>query len=155
MKKNDNDEEKDLEKDLFEDDDFLEEYRRKRLEEMKRIKHSTFGFVQNLTRNDFVDCIDKENPNVTVVIHLYQEYIPVCIKVNKYLQTLAISLPHIKFAKILSIEADPNFDDIALPAFLVYKAGNFVGSLLRITDDLGNTFDVDHLEGLFNKNNIR
>lgn len=42
----------------------------------------TFGFLRKIERNEFVDCIDDENPNVFVVFHLYQEvtiYLLICI----------------------------------------------------------------------------
>jgi len=140
-------EEEDDEK-FLEDDEFLEEYRRKRLEELKNAQNSTFGFLHSIKQEEFVDCIDKEKANTVIIIHLYQDYIPSCVKLNKCLQQLAQQYIHSKFVKIISTEADGNYDDIALPTLLIYKAGQLHTTFIRIIDQLGGTFDVDHVESL-------
>jgi len=147
-------EEENEEDEDFSDDEFMKEYRRKRLEELQKDQHPSFGFVQNLTRDEFVDFIDQEKSNVFVVIHLYQDYIPACVKINKCLSSLAMKHTHVKFGKILSTEAETNYDDIALPTILVYQGGDVFQCFVRITDEIGITFDVDHLESLFLKSKV-
>ncbi len=68
------------------------------------------------------------------------------MKVNQYLQQLAIKYPHTKFLKIMSTETSDTWDDITLPSLLVYKDGDLIKTFIRIQDRLGNVFDVDHLE---------
>jgi len=139
---------------FLEDDTFIQEYRQKRMIELQQSQLPCFGFVQGICRDQFVDCIDNESPSTFVVIHLYQDYIPACRKVNKYMFSLAQKYRRVKFVKIVSSEADINYDDIALPTLLVYKAGQLFTCLLRITDQIGNTFDIDHLETLLIKNKV-
>jgi len=143
-------EEEEEDEDLL-DDEFMVEYRRKRLEELQKAQNPTFGFVQSLIRNDFVNFIDNEKPSVFVIIHLYQDYIPACVKVNKCLASLSMKYTHVKFGKIQSTEAEANYDDIALPTILVYRGGEVFQCFVRITDEIGVAFDVDHLESLFLK----
>ncbi|KAJ8301993.1 hypothetical protein KUTeg_020980, partial [Tegillarca granosa] len=65
-----------IEKNLEEfEDEFMKEYRQKRIEEMRKALQNVpkFGKVIALTSNDFVENIDKEQPQVTVIIHLYED----------------------------------------------------------------------------------
>ena len=84
-------------------DEFLLEYQRKRMKEMiARAEKMRFGTVLNLTDSEqFLDCIDKEDKSVTIVVHVYEEDIPGCDAMNGSLVTLAQEYPHVKFCKIM------------------------------------------------------
>jgi len=142
-----------------EEEDFFEDYKEKRLRELKALQHKqqgnhnsnenrserpTFGYLRTTSVKEFVGDIEKENSNVFVVVHLYEEFISPCVKLNKYLHKLAIKYPFVKFLKFLASES--NYDSFALPTILIYRAGNVVSSHVRITSTLGNDFDSSDIE---------
>ncbi|CAD5123540.1 DgyrCDS11880 [Dimorphilus gyrociliatus] len=92
--------------DLLEDE-FLKEYRQKRIEEMrKRLENvPRFGKVIALTKENFLDNIDKEDPSVKIVIHLYEDDIPGCEAMNGCLQCLAKEYQSVKFCLIKASSA--------------------------------------------------
>lgn len=87
-------------------DPFLEEYVKKRMEEMihdkKSSKHS-FGRILNVkTGSEFLEEIERENnSNVCVICHIYSNRIPACLTLNKHLAILAVKY---KQAKFLTVE---------------------------------------------------
>ncbi|KAJ3252538.1 hypothetical protein HDU77_005085 [Chytriomyces hyalinus] len=118
------------------DDDFIKQYKGKRLLEMANISlQPTFGTFREIEVDEFVECVEK-HPDVTVIVHMYQPQVEACRLVNAFLQRLALDYTSVKMVGIISTKADPNFDDIALPALLIYRNGNLEKSLLRITDEV-------------------
>ncbi|KAI9366698.1 Phosducin-domain-containing protein [Zopfochytrium polystomum] len=112
-------------------------YRQQRLLELAQLSlRPRFGKCTEIEVDDYVKAIDDEDPAVTVVIHLYQPQIEACRQVNTFLAGLAPVHPTVKFLRILSTKADRDFDVAALPALLVYKAGDLKASLLRMTDEI-------------------
>jgi len=124
------------------------------MQEIEKAKYATFGFLRKIDRSDFIDAIDNEKPEVFVVIHYYQDYLPSCVGMNQALQSLAIKFPYVKFLKILATDASSTFDDIALPALSIYKGGNLQTALVRVTDSIGKTFDQDHVEELLRQHDV-
>jgi len=144
-------EDQQCEEDYIEDDQdekFFEEYKRKRIEELYSMKSRTFGFLRKVDKTSLVDEIDKEDSQVYIVIHIYEEYIPQCTKLNKYLQDLAIEYSRVKFLKAIASETLASIDPIALPTLSVYKAGERYITFMRLQDMLGTNFTLDDVEKL-------
>ncbi|CAK9313979.1 unnamed protein product [Citrullus colocynthis] len=123
----------DLEDDLdLDDDNFLQEYRKKRLVEIREAaKISKFGSVNPISGSDFVREVSKAPSDVWVVVILYKEGIQECDVLMNCLQELAARYPATKFVKIISTDCIPNYPDCNLPTLLVYNNGavkaNYVG----------------------------
>lgn len=125
------DELEDLEDDL-DDDRFLEEYRKKRLAEMKETaKVAKFGSIIPISGPDFIREVSQAPPDVWVVVLLYKEGFAACELLMKCLEELARRYPATKFVKIISTDCIPNYPDRNLPTLLVYNNGavkaNYVG----------------------------
>lgn len=121
----------DLEDDL-DDDRFLQEYRRKRLAEMKQmVKIAKFGSVIPISGSDFVREVSQAPSDVWVVVFLYKDGYPECGVLMQCLEELAAMYPATKFVKIISTDCIPNYPDRNLPTVLVYNNGavkaNYVG----------------------------
>nr|XP_043606328.1 phosducin-like protein 3 [Erigeron canadensis]XP_043606329.1 phosducin-like protein 3 [Erigeron canadensis] len=121
----------DLEDDL-DDDRFLEEYRRKRLAEMKQVvKIAKFGSIIPISGSDFVREVSQAPSDVWVVVILYKDGSPGCGVLMQCLEELATMYSATKFVKIISTECIPNYPDCNLPTVLVYNNGavkaNYVG----------------------------
>ncbi|PRQ44255.1 putative thioredoxin-like protein [Rosa chinensis] len=115
----------DLEDDPDLDDDrFLEEYRRKRLSELREAaKVARFGSVVPISGSDFVREVSQAPPDVWVVVILYKEGIAECGLLMQCLEDLATKYPATKFVKIISTDCIPNYPDRNLPTLLVYNSG--------------------------------
>ncbi|CAG2232491.1 Phosducin-like protein [Mytilus edulis] len=73
------------------EEEFMKQYREKRIEEMRKALQNVpkFGGVVPLSSNDFVDQIDKENPQVYIIVHVYEDRSKACKTMNGCLESLA------------------------------------------------------------------
>lgn len=110
------------------EDDFFEKYRRERLLQLSSVAGlPQFGKLLPVTKFEFVDYVDQANSKTFVVIHLYEDYLIRCERMNHILKVLAERYPHVMFLKLRATEADQTLSHSVLPAFLVYKAGQLTG----------------------------
>ncbi|XP_055639293.1 phosducin-like protein [Toxorhynchites rutilus septentrionalis] len=133
------------------DEDFLFQYQKKRMAELLAIasKLPTFGTLIELRDGDeFLNAIDGEQNNVTIVIHIYNHNDSACKNMNKALCELAVEYKNVKFCKFISTAAglSMSFKSTGVPALLAYKAGQMIGNFVRITDDLGEEFNCSDVE---------
>mmetsp|Transcript_15795 Transcript_15795/g.34244 ORF Transcript_15795/g.34244 Transcript_15795/m.34244 type:complete len:254 (-) Transcript_15795:171-932(-) len=116
----------------IEDDRFLEEYRRKRLAELKnttQLPH--FGSVELIKATDFVREVTHAGQDQFVLVQLYKDGHPACRALGECLEMLAPMHTSTKFVKIVSTECIPGYPDSNLPTLLVYQntdvAHQFIG----------------------------
>uniref|UniRef100_A0A1B6CQV0 Phosducin domain-containing protein n=1 Tax=Clastoptera arizonana TaxID=38151 RepID=A0A1B6CQV0_9HEMI len=132
-------------------DKFLEQYRKKRMNEMLSCSNQLpkFGILIDLKDgSDFIEAIDNENKAVSVIIHIYEINVPECNKLNKILLKLSKKYCEVKFCKIISSDAgmSKHFKVGGVPAILVYKAGLVIGNFVHVTDELGDEFYESDVE---------
>lgn len=141
----------DAELDELLNDDFLQEFQKRRMQEMLAISGllPKFGEVVALKNGDeFLQSIDGENKSVTVIIHIYEEKFKACKTMNKCMLKLAKEYPSVKFCKILSTVAglSKKFKTVALPTLLVYKNGQVIGNFIRMGEEFGDEFYSSDVE---------
>uniref|UniRef100_A0A4X1VAY7 Phosducin domain-containing protein n=1 Tax=Sus scrofa TaxID=9823 RepID=A0A4X1VAY7_PIG len=137
----DEEEEQQKQKDLQEkisgkdqdDEEFLQQYRKQRMEEMRQQLHKGPQFKQVFeipSGEGFLDMIDKEPKGTLIMVHIYED------------------VPAVKFCRVKSsvIGASSRFTRNALPALLIYKGGELIGNFVRVTDQLGEDFFAVDLE---------
>ncbi|XP_030062819.1 phosducin-like protein isoform X2 [Microcaecilia unicolor] len=134
-----------------EDEEFLQQYRKQRMQEMRKQLHKGQQFQQvfEITSGEgFLDTIDKEHKNTLIMIHIYEDGIPGSDSLNGCMICLANEYPMVKFCRVKSslIGASTRFTSSALPAFLVYKGCELIGNFVRVTDQLGEDFFALDLE---------
>ncbi|XP_063792993.1 phosducin-like protein [Pseudophryne corroboree] len=139
-----------------EDEDFLQQYRKQRIEEMKNQLCQSKLFKQVYEINsaeEFLDTVDKEHKNTLVLILIYEDDIPGAEAANGSIICLASEYPGVKFCKVKSslLGTSTKFTKNALPALLVYKAGELIGNFVRITDQLGEDFFAVDLESFLHE----
>lgn len=68
---------------------------------------------------------------------------------NQCLKQLCKVYSAVKFCAIVASQAgvSQQFKADGVPALLVYKAGNVIGNFVKISNDLGNSFQVEDLQG--------
>jgi len=153
--------------DLDDNEDILATYREQRMKELKaqldlqkaqleaaKVKRPTFGFLQQISPIEYAPAIDKEKNDVYIVAHLYQPYIPTCVRLNTILRLLAVKYPYVKFLNIISTEAKKDYPDVALPTVIIYKAGQLIRSFIPITESIVEDFEYDDIEYFFLKYGI-
>ncbi|PKU36961.1 roquin-2 [Limosa lapponica baueri] len=133
------------------DEEFLQRYRKQRMEEMRQQLYSGQQFKQvfEITSGEaFLDTVDKEHKSTLIMIHIYEDDIPGTESLHGCMICLAAEYPTVKFCRVKSslIGASARFTNNALPALLVYKAGELIGNFVRITDQLGEDFFAVDLE---------
>lgn len=117
------------------DDRFLEEYRRRRLEELRQeATCPRFGKLLSLTngRSEFIDQVTNAGDGIWVVCHLYKESVAECRVLNQCLEELAAQYPYTKFVKMVSTDCIPGYPDDNLPTVLLYKSKKCVNNLVGL-----------------------
>ncbi|WWD16280.1 hypothetical protein CI109_100706 [Kwoniella shandongensis] len=168
-----------LEGDNLDSDDerMFEEYRQKRLGEMKKEeKRGRFGSLEPLGREDFVkevtegsrispdgqvetqggddeedeeDVQDKGRLKGTgVVVYLFKDSVPLSQHLRPLLQQLAAAHPSTKFLSIPAGLCIPNYPDKNVPTLLIYRNGDMVGNVVAGMGLKGLKTTVRDLEGL-------
>ncbi|KAM3910488.1 phosducin-like protein [Leptodactylus fuscus] len=138
------------------DEDFLEQYRRQRIEEMKQqLCHSqVYKKVFDISSGEeFLDTVDNEPKNTLVIILIYEDEIPGAEAASGSIMCLASEYPGVKFCRVKSslLGTSSKFTKNALPALLVYKSGELIGNFVRITDQLGEDFFAVDLEAFLHE----
>ncbi|KAK3858634.1 hypothetical protein Pcinc_035192 [Petrolisthes cinctipes] len=133
------------------DEEFLRQYISRRMEEMvvNTAKKAQFGRVLSLEDGEtFLDAVDKEDPSVTVIIHIYHQGAGGCEAMDGCLVCLAQEYPHVKFCRMPATAAgvSTRFKVTGLPALLVYKAGHLMGNFVRLIDEFGDDFYATDVE---------
>ncbi|ERL90690.1 hypothetical protein D910_08037 [Dendroctonus ponderosae] len=108
-----------------EDEAVLLEYRQKRIAEMKALmEKSKFGYVGEISAQDYVNEVNRAGEGIWVVLHLYKQGIPLCALINEHMRNLAPRFPTVKFLKSISTTCIPNYPDRNLPTLFVYFEGD-------------------------------
>jgi hypothetical protein len=142
-------------KELMNDDSIIKNIAEMRLAQMKSLP--TFGSVFRLTTGtELLDAIDKENPSVLVVVHIYTKFSRACKRIDRCFDTLAEEFKNIKFVTLDASAAglSENFKKNGVPAILAYRGGNFIKSLVQLEDFLDKDFEVVQLKELLVDNEI-
>ncbi|XP_063933319.1 phosducin-like protein [Zophobas morio] len=138
----------------FFDDQFLNEYKLKKLSEITREIDSLkkFGTLREINISSYLEEIDGEDRKTNVVVHLYEPSIPLCRHMNTCLSLLARDFPLVKFIYIKALTVSEKFNsDVGLPAILIYRGGKLVANLVNVVDYVGMNFAIPELNQMLLK----
>ncbi len=150
----------DEEIDGVDSEQFLLEYRKRRMREMMSQfgnNDVSFGTVFNIkSPNDFLCTIDEENKSTTIIVHVYDNNNLACKKINEMLVILAEQYKNVKFCKVLTTAAglSLHFKISGVPALLVYKNKQIIGNFIRLTNEFGDDFCESDIENFLIENGI-
>lgn len=144
--------------DLIQDEDeqCLKRYRKHCMQEMHENLSfgPKFGNVYELESGEaFLQVIEKEHRLSSVVIHIYQDDVKGCERLNSCLECLASEYLSVKFCRIDAVAtgASERFTSEVLPAVLVYKAGELIGNFMAITKHFSDDFFAPDVEAFLNE----
>lgn len=111
------------------DDEMFAQFRAMRLAQLQQTSGlPRFGKVYPVGKFKFVDEVDQADPRTYVIIHLYEDYILTCQRMNSVFDILASRYPHVKFLKLKATEADQTLSHSLLPGIMVYKNQALLGN---------------------------
>lgn len=132
-----------------EDDEFMREYRTKRLQELRKSQaRPAFGKCIDVNGSKFLREIETDDSSTIVVVHLYEPAVSYCVRLNRILDQLAMSMPTIKFLRLKASENNIPIDRMTLPILTFYRGGETVDTVAGIADEtqLGEHFNKDDVE---------
>jgi thiol-disulfide isomerase/thioredoxin len=133
--------------DGFEDDHFMEVYRRKRIAELRaQAMTEKFGELTQISEVDFIREVTEASKEVWVVVHLFQPSLPQCRLLNERLSQLASKYRATKFVKIISTDCIRNYPDRNLPTLLVYGQGDLKRQMIGVSELGGPYMPLNVLE---------
>ncbi|KAI5634589.1 phosducin domain-containing protein [Phthorimaea operculella] len=130
-----------------EDEAVIEQYRQKRIAELKRMaERPRFGDVIEISGQDYVQEVNKAGENIWVVIHLYKHGVQQCALLNQHLRQLAAKFPYTKFIKAVAQTCIPNYPEKNLPSVFVYFEGEMKKQFVGPMELRGTALTCDELE---------
>eukprot|EP00471_Norrisiella_sphaerica_P004360 CAMPEP_0184481386 /NCGR_PEP_ID=MMETSP0113_2-20130426/2936_1 /TAXON_ID=91329 /ORGANISM="Norrisiella sphaerica, Strain BC52" /LENGTH=303 /DNA_ID=CAMNT_0026860489 /DNA_START=31 /DNA_END=942 /DNA_ORIENTATION=- len=115
-----------------EDDEIFQKYKQQTLDLIKN-SLPTYGRFYRVMRESFISETESEHELVHVVVHLYENHIPACIRLNLILEDIAPQFSHVKFIRCRSKDLVDSFSAIALPMLLVYRGGKVIHTLPQVS----------------------
>ncbi|CAG9839639.1 unnamed protein product [Diabrotica balteata] len=135
-----------------EDEAVLLEYRNKRIAELRALsERQKFGFVGEISAQDYINEVNKAGEGIWVILHLYKQGIPLCALINEYMKHLAVKYPTVKFLKSISTTCIPNYPDKNLPTVFVYFEGDLKKQIAGPLEFRGPNLTQDEFEYIIGK----
>ncbi|CAH0554897.1 unnamed protein product [Brassicogethes aeneus] len=135
-----------------EDEEVLLQYRNKRIAEIKALtQRAKFGYVGEISAQDYVNEVNKAGEGIWVILHLYKQGIPLCAIINEHLRMLAHKYPAVKCLKSISTTCIPNYPDKNLPTIFIYFEGELKKQFVGPLELRGPNITYDELEYIIGK----
>ncbi|KAI3378789.1 hypothetical protein SNEBB_000789 [Seison nebaliae] len=113
------------------DDEIFLKYKQQRMKELvESNRRKRFGRCIQITASDYKSQVNDAGDDVNVVLHLYENGIPICEAINKYFDLLAPKFQETKFIRSIASTCVPNFPPTNLPAIFHYKNGELKKQLI-------------------------
>lgn len=107
-----------------EDEDFLEQLKKRRMEEMKqKLADQKYGRYLTIQASEFIKEVNEAGNGVYVIVHLYADGKDECQVLDECLQQLSLEHRYAKFVRVKGSLAIPNFPERNCPTILIYYEG--------------------------------
>jgi hypothetical protein len=130
-----------------EDEDFLEEYKNKRLRELNELSRAAkFGRVYPVTKPEYKTEITDASQDTFVLVHLSLQSSLQSRLLSSLWIPLATKFPELKFVEIPGSRAIENYPDANCPTILIYHKTDVVKQIITLTQLGGNATTLKDLE---------
>jgi len=128
-----------------EDDNELEEIRKRRLQRIKDMNSAKI--IEVTEKRQFLNIIEATAGGTRAIVHLYRDDVEGSKTLNDALLDIAAHSSNCLFYKIRpsALGMSARFNDNALPTLQVYENEELIGNFVRLTDTLGEDFDGSDL----------
>ena len=129
-------------------DPVLQEYMRKRMQEMTQKLQPSVSFGHLIRCTDGTQFLREIEEDVRTICHIYSIRVKECQRLTDCFEELARRHPTAKFVaiEVNACGMSERFQEKGCPAILVYSKGSLIGSFVAVTDQLGCRFDADDVE---------
>lgn len=136
-----------LEEEEFSDSRMLDEYRKKRVQELKeKVARERFGELTEIVKDEWVREVTECSESCAVVTHLYQDSLIDCQVMDEHLRKLAPKFKYVKFLRIKSDQAIENWPEKNLPSLFIYTNGALKTQLMTLNALGGKSCSAEDLE---------
>ncbi|KAK6204309.1 thioredoxin-like protein [Scheffersomyces amazonensis] len=133
----------------LEDEDFLDFYKQKRMNEIKELSSKQkFGTVFPINKQEYEDEITKASNDSFVVVHLSLSSNLQSRLLSSIFQQLAPKYSEIKFCEIPANRCIENYPESNCPTLIVYHKTNVIKQYITLTQLGGNATTVKDIEGV-------
>lgn len=102
----------------------------------------------------FLNHINNSDGRTTIIVHIYEPNIQLCVIVNDHLSKIAERHPHQKFLKMMSRSNGLSIDAVAMPVLSIYREGDCIEVLTDIAEEVlrgdsvsgGERFSISDVE---------
>lgn len=128
----------------FEDSRMLNEYRERRLQELKeQAVKNKYGEVLDITKDEWLREVTEGSAATWVLVHLYQDSVIDCQLMDEALRKLAPKFRYIKLLRIRSTQAVENWPDRNLPTVFAYHEGKLQHQIMTLKPLGGQSMTAD------------
>jgi len=143
------------EEDSMADERTLEEYRARRLEEMKAQRmRNRFGEVLDIVKDEWIREVTEGSKSCWVVVHLYLDAAVECGMMDEAMRLLAPKFRDVKFLRIKANQAIENWPDKNCPTLFCYHDGEMKKQVVTLATLGGKDFTPADLEWFLARNDI-
>jgi hypothetical protein len=136
-----------LEEDGLEDEAFIEQYKQKRMAEIReQASKERYGEVVKISKPDYTDEITNESKNATVVVHLSYPGVTQSKLLAALFGRLSPKFKDVKFVEIDARQVNENYPLQNCPTILVYRDTNVVKQYITLDTLGGNSANLKDME---------
>lgn len=130
-----------MQDDDFADDNFLEKYRQKRIDDLRKMQsRNRFGDVIDISKDQWIHEVTEASKGGTyVLVHLFQDSVIECTLMDEALREIAAKYQYIKITRIKATSAVENWPDQNLPTLFIYKDNELAIQLLTLNNLYGKS----------------
>jgi phosducin len=121
--------------DFDSDSEAFQSYKQERLRLLEN-SLPLFGTYDRVTFAQLASTVKSVHELSYVVIHVYENHLESCTRINLALEKIAPRFPHTRFLRIKCGEAMPEFRDSGLPTFLIYRGGDMIADFIQVADQM-------------------
>ncbi|WPH01968.1 phosducin [Acrodontium crateriforme] len=135
-----------------EDDEFMQEWREKRLRQMQNGEHESrmhnrdrsvarrWGSLTAVDGEGFLDAVDKSPADTIVLVYIYDDRSDVSLELEDCVRALARSHKEARFVKLHYHDAE--MEPAGVPALLAYRNGEKFDGLVPLINEIPEDADV-------------
>ncbi|CAK9439708.1 uncharacterized protein LODBEIA_P38080 [Lodderomyces beijingensis] len=130
-----------------EDEEFLNFYKSKRLNEIKKLaEKQKFGSVLPVSKSEYADEVTKASHETFVVVELSLQSSLQSRLLYSLLVQLAAKFPEVKFCDIPAQRCIENYPESNCPTLIIYHNANVLKQYITLTQLGGNSTTIEDLE---------
>jgi hypothetical protein len=118
----------------LEDDRIIQQYRAKRMAELKQAQNGRYGKLMEISKTDYENEVTIASKLEPVIVLLYQSSLINSNLIERELDRIADKYRNSKILKIQADKCIKNYPDKNVPTILVYVKGDFKKQMIALTN---------------------